>query len=516
MNADNRDELQQLVGADYRLQWIIGHGGMSTVWLADDRVNDREVAIKVLRPEFSSNEEFLTRFRNEALAAEGINSPNVVATYDYREVQTSAGYSMCFIVMEYIRGESLADLIAREGKLDEALALDVLEQATHGLAVIHRMGLVHRDIKPGNLMITQNGQVKITDFGIAKAAAAVPLTRTGMVVGTAQYVSPEQAQGMRVTSASDVYSLGVVGYEMLSGARPFTGDSSVSVALAHVSAAPPAMSTSISAPARELVEIALRKDPQVRFHDGNEMQLAVAQVRKGLRPAQPRGGATTQVAVEPSATASTQMLASVAQPTTMQPADWRDGRTRAADPTAHVAQRQRPAVEPEDEKRGGFALGLGLAAVILAAGGALVWAFTAGPLGGNTQVTSTTPTIITETETVTPTERPAAPTTERTAEPSTPRESRPSSEPSSPRENPGTLTISDEPPTPVPEPDPQEPPTQPLPEDDTIAPPEAPAAPTPSNPAPGGADAPAETVANGPVAAPEIQLPPIPQIGGTP
>ena len=171
----------------------------------------------------------------------------------------------------------------------------MLEQAAHGLAVIHRMGLVHRDIKPGNLMLTQHGQVKITDFGIAKAAAAVPLTRTGMVVGTAQYVSPEQAQGMKVTAASDVYSLGVVGYELLSGKRPFNGDSSVSVALAHVSAEPPALPISVSAPARELIEIALRKDPGQRFRDGNEFQLAISQVRQGLRPAQP-GGHTQVVA----------------------------------------------------------------------------------------------------------------------------------------------------------------------------------------------------------------------------
>ena len=142
MNTENREDLQQLVGDGYQLQWIIGHGGMSTVWLADDLANEREVAIKVLRPEFSSNAEFLARFRNEALSAQGINSDNVVATYDYREADTDAGFTVCYIIMEYIRGESLADLIAREGQLDEALALDVLEQAAHGLAVIHRMGLV--------------------------------------------------------------------------------------------------------------------------------------------------------------------------------------------------------------------------------------------------------------------------------------------------------------------------------------------------------------------------------------
>ena len=192
-NSDNKEHLQHLIGDDYQLQWIIGHGGMSTVWLADDVHGDREVALKVLRPEFSDNNEFLSRFQNEAKSAESISSENVVATYDYRELEDN-GRTFCFMALEYVRGESLADLLAREGALPEPLALDVMEQAAHGLSVIHRMGLVHRDIKPGNLMITQNGQVKITDFGIAKAAAAVPLTRTGMVVGTAQYVSPEQAR----------------------------------------------------------------------------------------------------------------------------------------------------------------------------------------------------------------------------------------------------------------------------------------------------------------------------------
>ena len=177
-DTDGRERLQSLIGDDYRLQWIIGHGGMSTVWLADDTVHDREVALKILRPEFSDNQEFLVRFRNEAETAELIDSDNVVRTYDYREIPDPAGHTFCFIAMEYVRGESLADLLARERHLDEALVLDVLEQAAHGLSIIHRMDLVHRDIKPGNLLITQNGQVKITDFGIAKAMADSQATMT--------------------------------------------------------------------------------------------------------------------------------------------------------------------------------------------------------------------------------------------------------------------------------------------------------------------------------------------------
>ncbi|TVX78857.1 serine/threonine-protein kinase [Corynebacterium sp. NML180780] len=452
MNTENREALQSLIGDDYQLQWVIGHGGMSTVWLADDPAHDREVALKVLRPEFSSNDEFLARFRNEALAAEGINSPNVVATYDYRELESPSGAQMCFIVMEYIRGESLADLIAREGALDENLALDVLEQAAHGLAVIHRMGLVHRDMKPGNLMITQNGQVKITDFGIAKAAAAVPLTRTGMVVGTAQYVSPEQAQGMKVTAASDVYSLGVVGYEMLSGNRPFTGDSSVSVALAHVSAEPPALPIAVSAPARELIEIALRKDPRQRFRDGNEMQLAVEQVRQGLRPAQP-GGQTAVIATEPSPTASTQMLADVAEERTTRPAGaYPPSAARAVAsrrPPAPASSRAgtyreapAPAREPEKSSKAGPIVA-GILGLILV-GGAAAWAMTSGVLdgigGGASSSSSTAPTVVTQTETVESTPSPSEDEDTETDTTTRERETVTRHE-----RSPETLTISDEP-----------------------------------------------------------------------
>ena len=427
MNTENREDLQRLVGDGYQLQWIIGHGGMSTVWLADDLANEREVAIKVLRPEYSANAEFLARFRNEALSAQGINSDNVVATYDYREADTGAGFTVCFIILEYIRGESLADLIAREGQLDEAMALDVLEQAAHGLAVIHRMGLVHRDIKPGNLMITQNGQVKITDFGIAKAAAAVPLTRTGMVVGTAQYVSPEQAQGIKVTAASDVYSLGVVGYELLSGKRPFTGDSSVSVALAHVSAEPPALPISVSAPARELIEIALRKDPGQRFHDGNEFQLAISQVRQGLRPAQP-GGHTQVVATEPSATASTQMLASVAEERTSRP----EG---AYPPSAATPAPREHEADKKSSKAGPVISAILLLALL--AGGA-AWAYTEGVFdrftGGGTPTTPR-PTM----SATTPTPEEEADTEDPVTETTTERERTTITEP----RNPGTLRFEE-------------------------------------------------------------------------
>ncbi|HAF72666.1 MAG TPA: serine/threonine protein kinase, partial [Corynebacterium variabile] len=270
-------------GHRFQVDRVIGRGGMSTVWLAADsgagetgKTPARDVAVKVLKPELTDDAEFRARFRAEAEAAETVHSQHVVETYDYGEVPDvdGTGVTYCFIVMEYVQGESLADILARERTLPEVMALDLLTQAATGLQAIHDRGLVHRDIKPGNLMITADGLVKVTDFGIAKAASAVPLTRTGMVVGTAQYVSPEQAQGHDVGPTSDVYSLGVVGYEILAGHRPFSGESTVSVALKHISTPAPQIPGEVSTPVRELIDICLRKDPRTRYADGGELAAA--------------------------------------------------------------------------------------------------------------------------------------------------------------------------------------------------------------------------------------------------
>lgn len=403
-DPDGRDWVQGLLGEDYQLRWVIGRGGMSTVWLADRVRDGQQVAIKALRPEFSNAPEFLSRFRNEAQAAQSLDSENVVRTFDYRENKDSSGTVHCFIIMEYVRGESLADLLARENYLKENVALDILEQAAHGLAVIHRRGLVHRDIKPGNLMVTEDGTTKIADFGIAKAAEAVPLTRTGMVVGTAQYVSPEQAQGREVTAASDVYSLGVVGYELLSGRRPFTGDSSVSVVLAHINNPVPRLPNFVSPAAGQLILTALGKDPAHRYADGDEFALAVAAVRRGEHPPAPASGAVAGQAPQPSPTASTEELAAVAQPTTVQPSVQRSARTPDADAQDDKA-REGKAVPTRPNRGPGFVLGLVLALIIAIALVGLVWWAAASGALRQEEATTTPPSPSVVTEVVTTSEK---------------------------------------------------------------------------------------------------------------
>ncbi len=305
--------------------------------------------------------------------------------------------------------------------------------------------------------------MKITDFGIAKAAAAVPLTRTGMVVGTAQYVSPEQAQGREVTAASDVYSLGVVGYEMLAGRRPFTGDSSVSVALAHISQAPPALSTNVSAETRELIGIALRKDPGQRFADGNEMALAVSAVRLGKRPPQPQSAAPTEVAHEPSPTEATRMLGAVTHPTTIRPAQ--------TTPPVPPARPLPPAAPQPAPRRSGGGFGTGLLLALLIAtllGGGMYLAWQAGLFEGGTagDDPSTTPTTTQEviTEWVTPSPEPEptpTPTTQETVtETVTPTEESPTTEPE-PTPEPTPPTQPTAPPTTPPPPATTAPPVDP-------------------------------------------------------
>jgi serine/threonine-protein kinase len=270
----------QLLAERYKLTNRIAVGGMGEVWQASDARLDRTVAVKVLKAELSGDPEFLHRFRTEARMTASLNHPGIAAVHDYGE--TVAGeHSIAYLVMELVEGDPLAGILAREGRISAERTLDILEQAGNGLQAAHERGLVHRDVKPGNILVTPVGQVKITDFGIAKAADAAPVTRSGMVMGTAHYIAPEQALGHDAEPASDVYSLAVCGYECLTGHRPFLSENAVTVAMMHIRNIPPPLPPDVPPGARAVIEATLIKDPRQRYNSGGEFAAAVAAVRAG-------------------------------------------------------------------------------------------------------------------------------------------------------------------------------------------------------------------------------------------
>jgi hypothetical protein len=272
-----------LLAGRYRLDSRIAVGGMGEVWRGEDIVLGRAIAVKCLKPEYVHDPEFRERFRAEARHAAGLSHPGIASVYDYGE-QVEPDVA-AWLVMELVEGEPLSSLLHRSGRLGTDRTLDLVGQVALALEAAHTAGVVHRDVKPGNLLVRPDGVVKVTDFGIARATDAVPLTRTGTVVGTAYYLSPEQASGRPVTPASDVYSLGVVAYECLAGRRPFTGDNPVAVASAHLSLAPPPLPPDVPAPVRDLVLRAMDKDPARRPAHAGELARDALDLRAGVSPA---------------------------------------------------------------------------------------------------------------------------------------------------------------------------------------------------------------------------------------
>ncbi len=263
-------------GGRYELESRIAVGGMGEVWQATDTVIGRNVAIKILKDEFLGDPGFLERFRAEARHAALVNHEGIANVYDYGEEDGSA-----YLVMELVPGEPLSSIIEREKTLSTDRVLDIVGQTAAALQAAHAAGLVHRDVKPGNMLITPEGRVKITDFGIARIADQVPLTATGQVMGTVQYLSPEQASGHAASPSTDVYSLGIVAYECLTGKRPFSGESQVAIAMSQINDAPPPLPDTIAEPVRNLVMSCLAKRPDARPSTSAHLARACQALRRG-------------------------------------------------------------------------------------------------------------------------------------------------------------------------------------------------------------------------------------------
>ncbi len=255
---------EYLLAGRYRLTDRIAAGGMGEVWRAEDSLLSRAVAVKLLPTGRAGDEAFLARFRAEARYAASLSHSGIARVYDYGE---SAEFGGAYLVMELVNGEPLSAILARAERLSPDATLDIISQSARALDVAHQAGIVHRDIKPGNLLVAAGGTTKITDFGIATAVAAAQashLTETGMVMGTAMYVSPEQATGAQVTDSSDIYSLGVVAYECLAGHPPFTASEPLAIAFAHKHEPVPPLPPDVPPPVSELVYHMLAKTPEER------------------------------------------------------------------------------------------------------------------------------------------------------------------------------------------------------------------------------------------------------------
>ncbi|MCU1412250.1 MAG: serine/threonine protein kinase [Rhodoglobus sp.] len=263
-------------GGRYQLSSRVAIGGMGEVWQATDLVIGRTVAIKILKDEYLGDPGFLERFRAEARHAALVNHEGIANVFDYGEEEGSA-----YLVMELVPGEALSAILERERVLSTDRVLDIVAQTANALQAAHAAGLVHRDIKPGNLLITPDGRVKITDFGIARIADQVPLTATGQVMGTVQYLSPEQASGHPASPTTDIYSLGIVAYEALAGRRPFTGESQVAIAMAQINETPPELPVAVAEPVRNLIYACLAKNPADRPASAAHLARAAQALRRG-------------------------------------------------------------------------------------------------------------------------------------------------------------------------------------------------------------------------------------------
>ncbi|HRW20272.1 MAG TPA: serine/threonine-protein kinase, partial [Dermatophilaceae bacterium] len=443
------------LGGRYELTELVATGGMGDVWAAVDSVLGRTVAVKVMRPRTTDEGAFAERFRDEARHTAALSHPNIAAVYDYGEDAGTA-----YLVMELVVGEPLSAVIAR-GPIDPERSRRILGQCALALASAHDAGVVHRDVKPANILLTREGRVKLTDFGIARATDGAGHTRTGEVMGTPQYLAPEQAMGKPVTGATDLYALGVVGHEMLTGARPFDSGSPVVTALAHINEPPPELPEWVGEPLRSAIEQCLAKEPSDRprnaaalaeqlgmsvsgvgeallatsvvpVTDLGSTQLLDAPTPAGDRPdrsaAPPEPPPPTPTMVVPPAAATSVYAAPPADPYAAQPDSWEGEyahpqyvEPQYAEPQYAEPQYAEPAYAqpgtaayPPERRRGGGWWWLPVVVLLAVLG--LLWWQLAGP---GKPTTETTPTVtITSTAPRPTTTKPSAPAT--TTPPPTP------------------------------------------------------------------------------------------------
>jgi serine/threonine-protein kinase len=364
----------------YRLERRLGVGGMATVQLALDTRLERRVAVKLLAEHLASDSNFVSRFRREALAAARLVHPNIVQVFDFGSEE---GTGRQYIVMEFVDGPSCAEILRELGRLEPDDAVSILTQACRGLDYAHRNGVVHRDVKPGNLLRSRDNAVKLADFGIAKAAEQSDITKAGSVLGTAAYLSPEQARGEPAGPASDLYALGVVSYQLLAGRLPYEAASLTDLARLQETSPPPRLdelNPDVPGPLAEAIMVALHRDPERRYADAADMEQALVDALQGRAPAR-----DTESTWAMDDTEATRMLSGTKSTTAMpprerprrrlEPLEEAPPRRRRPEPAPPARRGPARAAAPAARRRGsGIKMWLGLLLVLaLIAGGLAIY-----------------------------------------------------------------------------------------------------------------------------------------------